>query len=260
LRLHYTTGLTEAQRDELTLTVAGLLPEPWDRPTGRPRSLSLRDAIDVTCAYLRQNIIQHVLAEFFEVSQSLISTTIALIEPLLSVALEPVVPTPQKAASSLDGLIALIDGSLAPCWSWKGCKELWAGKQKTTGHNFQVICTTEGECVYISLPVPGSTHDAKAVLAEDVQVALSGATSVIADKGYIGRGFVTPLRRKKGWHFSVGEKAYNKAVSSVRAAVERVIAHVKSWKCLATDYRRPLRRWEGSFLLVRALYFYRRSF
>ena len=36
----------------------------------------------------------------------------------------------------------------------------------------------------------------------------------------------------------------DKHVSGIRVVVERVIAHLKNWKILATGYRRPLRKFE----------------
>ena len=42
--------------------MAELLETPWDKGEGRPRELTLREALVVTCGYLRQNIIEDVWA------------------------------------------------------------------------------------------------------------------------------------------------------------------------------------------------------
>ncbi len=39
----------------------------------------------------------------------------------------------------------IVDGTLLPCWSWVGHRELYSGKRKTTGMNVQVVCTLDGE-------------------------------------------------------------------------------------------------------------------
>jgi DDE superfamily endonuclease len=67
------SGLDSAQLDELEQMVSELLEEPWDKGEGRPRELNLREALIVTCGYLRQNIIGLVWAEIFDVAQSTIS-------------------------------------------------------------------------------------------------------------------------------------------------------------------------------------------
>ena len=36
------------------------------------------------------------------------------------------------------------------------------------------------------------------------------------------------------------QKTFNSAINRIRAVVERVIADVKNWRILHTDYRRPL--------------------
>jgi hypothetical protein len=40
--------------------VGELLEEPWDKAEGRPRELTLREVLIVTCGYMRQNIIEDV--------------------------------------------------------------------------------------------------------------------------------------------------------------------------------------------------------
>src|SRR6059036_1351773 len=60
------SGLDAEQLDELEYRVAGLLEEPWDKGEGRPRELTLREALVVTCGYMRQNIIEDVWADIFD--------------------------------------------------------------------------------------------------------------------------------------------------------------------------------------------------
>ena len=36
---------------------------------------------------------------------------------------------------------------------------LYSGKHKTTGMNVQVVCTLDGELVWISDPIAGARHD-----------------------------------------------------------------------------------------------------
>ena len=69
MRSERMSGLDEVQLDELEYRVAGLLEEPWDKGAGRPRELTLREALVVTCGYLRQNIIEDVWADIFDVDR-----------------------------------------------------------------------------------------------------------------------------------------------------------------------------------------------
>jgi hypothetical protein len=73
LRFDRMSGLDSAQLDELEQMVSELLEEPWDKREGRPHELTLREALVVTCGYLRQNIIEDVWADIFAVAQSTIS-------------------------------------------------------------------------------------------------------------------------------------------------------------------------------------------
>ena len=60
MRFERMSGLDEEQLSELECRVSELLEEPWDKEEGRPRELSLREALVVTCGYMRQNIIEDV--------------------------------------------------------------------------------------------------------------------------------------------------------------------------------------------------------
>jgi hypothetical protein len=66
------SGLDEEQLSEIECRVGELLEEPWDKEEGRPRELTLREALVVTCGYMRQNIIEDVWADIFDVAQSTI--------------------------------------------------------------------------------------------------------------------------------------------------------------------------------------------
>jgi hypothetical protein len=76
------------------------------------------------------------------------------------------------------------------------------------------------------------------------------------DKGYLGSGLVTPVRKPQGGELSKGDKEYNKEVSSWRAPVEQFIAHFKSWKIFHTDYRRPYATYRDAYDAARGLYFF----
>ena len=260
MRLKHTTGLDDEQLDELVARIEQLLPKPWNKPRGRKRKLSLRDAVAITVAYSRQNTIQEVLAERWNVSQELVSETITLLVPLVEKATREFVPTAEQAAESVVGRACLLDGSLGPCWSWREHDELWTRKHGTTGHNFQVVTGLTGDVLYISDPVAGSVHDAVAITITPVAEILTHSGGVIADKGYQGRGYATPRKKPRGGELSIGDKRENANLSRLRAPVERAIAHIKSWRILHTDYRRPLRTYLTSFRATIGLFFFGASF
>src|SRR6266851_10220535 len=118
-------GLGAEQIDELVLRVEEQLREPWDKGIGCPRSLTLRDAVIIACGYMRQNIIQEVWAEMFDTSQPTISRIVTKFTPLIELATAGDRPTADEAAEATRGAIALVDGTLWPCWSWAGERELW---------------------------------------------------------------------------------------------------------------------------------------
>jgi hypothetical protein len=260
LRFYRMSGLDAEQLDELEACVGGLLEEPWDKGNGRPRELTLREALIVSSGYARNNITEEIWAEIFDVDQSTISRYITFLTPLIDEATAGFRPSADEAAEAARGAIALVDGTLWPCWSWAGERELWAGKYKTTGHGSLIITNLSGEIIFVSEPVPGNRHDMAKLNGSECEKILKAAGDVIGDKGFIGtRYIVTPVRKPESRELYMREHDYNNQISSLRAPVERAVAGLKSWRILFTDYRRPLRTFLSSFRAAIGLYFFKES-
>ena len=99
-------------------------------------------------------------------------------------------------------------------------------------------------------------HDAAAL---DASGLLDGIdpSGWIADKGYIGRGMITPHKKPPNGELSETAKEENKSVNRIRQVVERTIAHIKSWRILHTDYRRPLHTFEQTITAALSLYVFK---
>ena len=228
----------------------------WGAPTGRGRALALGAAVKATVMYLRLNLTQEVIAEFLQVSQSTISRVIAELAPVITAVLAGHVPDPAEAVT---GRVIVVDGTLTPCWSWAGAPELYSGKHRTTGHNHQVAVTLNGRLAHLSDPLPGHTHDARAVRDSGLLEVLD-AGNTLADKGYLGTGMLTPTRKPPGGQLTASHKNLNSQINALRAVVERAIAHLKTWRVLHTDYRRPRATYPTAFRAVRALHFFQLSY
>ena len=259
MRYHRTFGLDAEQLDELEERIEELLTEPWDKGIGRPKSLSLREAIMVTLLYKRQNMIEEVIADLFGVAQATVSEIITKFTPLTAQATEEFRPDTEEAKQMTRGRMALVDGTLWPCWSWEAASEMWAGKYKTTGHGSLIIGDECGNIIFVSDPAPGCDHDMKKLNGEAEEI-LELAGAVIADKGFQGSGYVTPAKKPRDRELYLREHEYNNQISSIRSPIERAVAHLKTWKILFTDYRRPLHTFLDSFHAAIGLYFFELSF
>jgi len=260
LRFERMSGLDPAQLDELEELISQLLKNPWDKGIGRPRELTLREAVVVTCGYARHNIVEDVWADIFDVDQSTISRVITDITPLIEAATAEFRPHADEAKERIKGIIALVDGTLWPCWSWSGHGKLWAQKYATTGHGGLIVSDRNGNVVYVSEPVPGHEHDMRKLNESEVKEILAEAGDVIGDKGFQGSGYITPIKKPQGGELLLREEDYNNQISSLRAPIERAVANIKTWRILHTDYRRPLRTFLDSFRAAIGLYFFKLSF
>lgn len=218
-----------------------------------PPVLGLFTSVVVALTYLRRNRVQAEIAEAFGVSQPTVSRAVTSITPLIEAVLHDNVPTAEDLDTDRGQYI--VDGTLVPCWSWAGHENLYSGKHKTTGMNLQVAATRTGALCWISDPQPGSRHD---VACLDLSGAMTGADPAnwFGDKGYVGRGMTTPIKKPAHRDLLDWEKDYNKDINALRAVIEQVIAHFKNWRIMHTDYRRPLNTFTQTISTVIALHFW----
>jgi hypothetical protein len=256
LRYYRTTGLALTQMQELVGRVNDALDKPWNNRTGRPKSLGLYKAVEAACAYLRQNATQEFIGDMRDTSQPTISRYVTILVPLVKSALEEFTPSVADAIQVARGKVVLVDGTLTPCWSYEEHQELWNKKHKTTGFNAQLISLLDGSAVWVSGPLPGKTHDARAFKESGAEDILKEAGGGFGDKGYQGTGLVTPKKKPKGGELTMSDKEYNSQISSFRAPIERLVGHFKNWKILHTDYRRPYSTYQDAFDAARALFFF----
>jgi hypothetical protein len=247
--MYHTTGFSREDIVDLCVMISAEgkgEKRPW------PSILGLHKSVVVALTYMRRNRVQAELAETFSVSQSTISRAVSAITPLLGNALADCVPT----ADDLDETTQyIVDGSLLPCWSWASRPELYSGKNKTAGLNVQVACTLDGGLAWISDPVDGSRHDTHCLRESGVLLTLD-ASRWIGDKGYIGNGMITPIRKPAHRKLLDWEKEFNMQVNKIRYVIERAIANFKTWRIMHTDYRRPLATFATTISAVIALHFY----
>jgi hypothetical protein len=249
--MYHTTGFS---RDEI-IDICALIISASEGKAGQkwPRCLGLFKSVAATLTYFRHNRTQSEIGESLGVSQSTISRAISTITPLLAKCMAAYVPT----ADDLDTVGQyIVDGTLLPCWSWAAHPELYSGKHKATGMNVQVACTLDGHLVWISDPVPGRRHDTYCLRESGVLDGLDHR-NWIGDKGYIGNGMMTPIKRKPGKRLRRWQVKLNNAINKVRWKIEQAIAHLKNWKIFHFDYRRPVSTFATTISAVIGLHFYR---
>jgi transposase len=245
------------QMQELVARAGEALTEPWNKPVWRPRSLGLYHAVEVACMYLRQNGTQEFLGDLRDIFQAAVSRIVTVLVPIIKDVLEEFVPDVEDAIEVVQGRVVLVDGAITPCWSYADHRELWSRKHGTTGFNAQLIGLLDGRAVYISEPLDGRTHDAKAFTETDVATIVQNSGGGIADKGYQGYGrLATPRKKPKHGELGKRDKECNAQTSALRAPVERLVAHFKNWRIFHTDYRRPYDTYRDAYDAGRGLFFF----
>ena len=105
-------------------------------------------------------------------------------------------------------------------------------------------------------PYPGSMHDVAAPGASGLLEGMD-PSGWIGDKGYVGRGMITPHKKPPNGELSETAKEKNKSVNGIRQVVEQTIAHIRSWRILHTPYRRPLHTCEQTITAALSLHVFK---
>ncbi|HEX5142503.1 MAG TPA: transposase family protein [Mycobacterium sp.] len=215
--------------------------------------------------YLWHNVSQALIAELFGCSQPTVSRWIGRLAPLITTVLTPTADL--RAERDLRSTVR-VDGFLAPIGDRRHdtfTAGMYSGKRHRCGFNIQVVGSAYGRLILAGDPQPGAMHDAKAWRQSGLAARLAGRLNSdggpggFADTAYRGTGLTTPRPRTAGQPRTESEVEFNRAIAARRANVERVIAHLKNWKLLATGYRGILDRFPQLLDTIVKLEIYRTS-
>lgn len=187
---------------------------------GRPWSLALEDRVLLVTAYWRTNLTLRQLAPLFGISKSAADRIIDHLGP--SLALQP------RRRFRKDTVL-IVDGTLVPTRDHTIAEQ---SKNYRYSTNHQVVIDADTRLiVVVGVPLPGNRNDCKAWEESGAQAAV-GKTLTMADGGYPGTGLLMPHRRTPGEELSEWKQEHNRSHKQVRARVEHVFAHMKTWKIL----------------------------
>jgi len=252
------TGLTAGQLLVLTARCRELIGDVV-RPGGRPAAIELLRSVGLVVFLMRRNPAQAVAGAVFGVSQATVSRRWDLLRPVIRKAVAGFIPAPREV---LGAGTALVDGTITPTWDWKHIPDLFSGKEDMPGMNIQVAATLDGDVAAVGpLAVHGARHDAYAFEASGLKDILAGIHAA-ADLGYTGvEGIeVIPFKKPAGSGLDDLQTVFNATFSKIRAAVERAIAHLKTWRMLSEEggrFRPPIEKFEETLQAITGLMFFR---
>ena len=237
MRYQSTTGLHHDDIQELVMRIGDVLTGRGVCLTGH--KMGLFKQVEITLVLLRQNMSQTVVADLYKISQPSVSRIYHRILELLDTV---AVFTGISLDQSLDqGHLVLIDGTFVPTGNRPAngqAKANYSGKHHLQCLSVQVACTSRGDLIAVSDPVPGARHDSAAVELCGWRAILDNTPAQwIADTAYIATSAITPIKKTAGIDRQEWEIKYNKQIASLRAPVEHAIAQLKNWKILAKGYR-----------------------
>lgn len=257
---HSTCGLSPAQASELIDRVRQV-------HAGRPDQerydfeMPLDEAVVMVLVMVRHNLAQQVTADLHGVSQPTVSRIFRYLLPILGMV---TMMDRARLADALASGVVLIDGTPIPTGNRTATgKENFNGKHRKQALNVQVAARPDGTLADVSAPVPGSRHDSAALDLTGWGYQIRAATdhnpqlAVFGDSAYSRHTDWTPLKKPKDGERTPSDVAFNRAIASFRAPVERAIGLLKQWKILSTGYRGRLAELPTVIHMIVNLEFYR---
>ncbi len=226
---------------------------------GHPETLTLRDRVLCTLAWLRLALPHQALALWYGVDRSTVSAAVRQITPLLANR-GFATPSGQRlhtladvlAYAAAEGLTVRLDGTeiqvRRPKANRPGRRAFASGKKKQNTIKATIASDARGRPMWVGATRPGRMHDQTAVKTEGIDDLLDHYPTVkfLADSGYRGLAndhpdqvIAPPLKPKKDASPDqiAAYETIRKAQSSQRIPAEHAIALIKWW--------RPLQRYTG---------------
>lgn len=222
----------------------------WDPPVGRPKLLSLAEAVRMTLVRLRRNVTFAELGADFGVSAA---TAWGYYQQVLGVLAAGLAVSVEELAESVAGKICLVDGTLVAVFNWRHRTDLFSGKHRRYGMNVQVVADIHGRILGVSRGFPGSWHDMRCFAQAGLDRLAHIAGSAAGDSGYQGSEMITPNKKQPGQARTESDIEHNTALAVIRVAVEWAIAHLKNWRILAYRYRDSLTRFDQTIAATAGL-------
>jgi hypothetical protein len=221
---------------------------------GHPETLTLRDRLLLTLAWLRLALPHQALGLLYGVDRSTVSNAIRQIRPLLANR-GFATPSGQRlhtladvlAYAAAEGVTVRLDGTeiqvRRPQANRPGRRAFVSGKKKQNTIKATIAADAHGRPLWAGAIRPGRQHDQTAVRTEGIDDLLDAYPDVrfLVDAGYRGLAkdhpgqvIVPPLKPKKDTppdHVAAYETA-RKAQSSQRIPAEHAIAAIKWWRTL----------------------------
>lgn len=214
----------------------------WDKPTGRPRVLSVAQALRLALCRLRRNATYQDLHEDFGVGKTTAWDYHQTMVGFLADALGCGEQTSLFALVA--GRVCLVDGTLVPTLNWRHRTDLRSGKHRRYGVNVQLLVDLHGRLLAASPACPGSWHDVHCFRAAGWPELIRQSGGGIGDLGYEGEPDVvhTPIKKRQNTDLRDFERDLNRAFAKIRVGVEWGVGHLKNWRILTTRYRSDLDR------------------
>ena len=246
------TGLTLEEFSELIKKVDVSIKEAFGY-MGRPRVLSLtEDKVTLLLIYYRTYVSHEFLGYCVGLDNSNVSRLFKRLEPLMA---KKIHITKDRTLTEEKVAELLLDVTEQPIQRPKRAKPrktFYSGKKKRHTQKVEMTMTREGCITNISKSHPGRRHD---FALHKLETPLPSGAVKYADLGYQGLSALTanvhlPFKKPKGESLTATQKAYNRAHSKIRIAIEHKFAELKKFRILGEVYRNFRRKHHLRFNII----------
>ena len=192
------------------------------------------------CLIYYRTYVSHVfLGLMFSISSPTVCRRIGAMTQLLAGHFRLPERRVKLSAAEREGLLYLmIDCTERPVQRPKSPgkrKKTYSGKKKRHTASHQIITDNNKRILAVGPAQQGRKHDKR--IYEESHLEKPPDMLVLADLGYIGTPFETPLKKPRKTTRSLDDKAYNKWHAGLRIGVEHAIGRMKKFRVFAETCR-----------------------
>jgi len=214
--------------------------------------LSLEDRVLMLLMYYRLYVTHVFLGFLFGISESNVCRNMNAVQPLLAKFFR--IPERKVDVNEEKILAMFLDGTEQSINrpGGKEQKKWYSGKKKRHTIKHQIIASKSGKILAVGKSSYGKVHDKKDY--ERQHFIFPQNVPRLADLGYKGTIWQTPIKRPKAGVLSEEEHLFNRKLSKDRIIIEHVIGKMKIFKILAERFRNSRKKHMMIFKNIAGIY------
>lgn len=237
---------------------------PFGNPMKDTKTLpTVEDKLFFILSFLKTNSLQNFHGANFDMTQGKASRWIKILKEILKEAFSKMNVLPNRNGQALRGIIENLgvksvlqdatERSIQKNNDQGVQEDEFSGKAHDHDVKNHIVSTEYQEVIFLGYSYEGSVSDKK--IADESELTFPVGIYLIDDKGYIGYNpegvhIQRPIKKPKNGEYTLLQKWFNKAISTIRIPIEHVMSGIKRCRIVKERCRYYSRNFRDTVMLL----------